>query len=410
MRKATKPRIVLVTAQRTTATLISTALNKAGYAVVLAASGEEAYHKIVRKMPQGVITDITLPRMDGVALCKLLRRNPFTCLLPVVLLIPDATLVSLGASADDYLIVPCQPQEVVVRITNLIARVQNLDQYQIESESHTSGRTLAIFAGKGGVGKTTLTVNLAIALRGSLARQVTIFDADFAFGDVGLHLALPATSSVVDLIQPGADCDLALVAQTMLLHASGVHVLLNPSNPAEAELITPTHVEMVLELLARLSDYVIIDCPPTYDERTLAILAHADDILLVVTPEIGAIKNTSHFLDMISHLGIDSKKILLVLNRANSDVGLDVKGIERTLRHPIAFQLSSGGRDIVASTNRGIPLLYDQPDHRWAREIGQIATSLLSMQKNQAGRSTTLRSRVSAIYKKLMHTTSMRRP
>jgi Flp pilus assembly CpaE family ATPase len=69
---------------------------------------------------------------------------------------------------------------------------------------------------------------------------------------------------VVDLIQPGVDCDLALVAQTMLLHASGVHVLLNPANPAEAELITPTHVEVVLELLARLSDYVIIDCPPTH--------------------------------------------------------------------------------------------------------------------------------------------------
>jgi DNA-binding response OmpR family regulator len=153
-----------ITAQRTSATLISTALNKAGYAVVLAGSGEEAYHKIVRKMPQGVITDITLPRMDGVALCKLLRRNPFTCLLPVVLLIPNATMASLGASADDYLIMPFQPQEVVVRITNLIARVQNLAQYQIESEAHTFGRTLAIFAGKGGVGKTTLTINLAIAL------------------------------------------------------------------------------------------------------------------------------------------------------------------------------------------------------------------------------------------------------
>jgi pilus assembly protein CpaE len=168
----------------------------------------------------------------------------------------------------------------------------------------------------------------------------------------------------------------------MLLHASGVHVLLNPANPAEAELITPTHVEVVLELLARLSDYVIIDCPPTYDERTLAILAHADDVLLVVTPEIGAIKNTSHFLAIAKELGIALEKVHLVLNRADSDVGITAEEVAQRLHHPITFQIVSGGGAVPMSANRGVPLMINQLDHPFVQQLmviaHQLTTRLLS--------------------------------
>jgi pilus assembly protein CpaE len=227
------------------------------------------------------------------------------------------------------------------------------------------------------VGKTTVAVNTAVTLHRKSGGRVLIFDADFFFGDVGVHLNLPPTRSVVDLIEHLDEIDPELVEQVVLRHSSGMRVLLSPFRPEKAELVTPEHVKRLLVYLAEQYDYVIVDCHSAYDERTLSILERADEIMLVVTPEVGPIKNTSVFLDIAGKLGLSLDKIHVILNRSNSDVGINIQEIERSFKHRVEFSIVSGGRPVVLSVNHGQPLTLVKPDHPVSQEIFRITDWLI---------------------------------
>ena len=126
-----------------------------------------------------------------------------------------------------------------------------------------------------------------------------------------------------------------------------------------------------------------MDCGANYDDRTLTILERADDILLVVTPEIGPLKNAALFLGLADKLQLDQNKIQVVLNRANSQVGIEEKEVERTLRHKVGFRISSGGRVTVMSVNRGIPLVIGQPDHPVSQQIFFLADAFVKTRQLQ---------------------------
>ena len=257
------------------------------------------------------------------------------------------------------------------RIKNLVMRVQV--PLEAEKAPVKHGRVVACFGTKGGVGKTTVAVNTALALQRQSGGRVTIFDADYFFGDVGVHLNMPPTRSVMDLIANIDSLDAEFVDQVVLRHPTGLGVLLSPFSPEKADLITAEHVKTVVGFLADLNDYVVVDCHATYDDRTLSILDRADEILLVVTPEVGPLKNTRMFLDIAEKLGISLEKVHIVLNRSNSNVGIETQEIERSFKHRVQFNLISGGRPVVLSVNKGQPLLTGRLDNPVAQELIHIA-------------------------------------
>ena len=159
-------------------------------------------------------------------------------------------------------------------------------------------------------------------------------------------------------------------------HESGVRVLLSPQRPEDAEVITAHHVTQVLAALSTAYDYIIVDCHTSYDDRTLAVLEHSDYILLIATPELGAVENTVLFFDLADKLGIPADRVHLVLNRYNTNVGIEQKEIERTLRRPIDFRLPTGGRPVALSLNRGIPLVIDKPDHPLAQSLVKMGEEI----------------------------------
>jgi pilus assembly protein CpaE len=230
-----------------------------------------------------------------------------------------------------------------------------------------------MFGSKGGVGKTTIATNLAVALRQHTRQRVALFDADLFFGDVGVHLNLPTVRTILDMIQSLDGADPEQAEQVLVPHPSGVRVLLSPFRPEEGELITPESIERILEFLRQHYDYIVVDCQPSYDDRMLRILESADEVLMVVTPEVGPLKNTSLFLDLAVRLGYSLDKINVALNRFNSNVGIGPEEIERTLQHEVAFRIISGGRPVVLSVNRGVPLVIEQPDHPFSVQIMRIA-------------------------------------
>jgi pilus assembly protein CpaE len=153
-------------------------------------------------------------------------------------------------------------------------------------------------------------------------------------------------------------------------------VLVRPERPELAETISARHIEQVLTVLPRLFEFVVIDCDVSYEEKLLAVLDRADSILLIVTPDLGAMRNTRHFLHLAQKLGYPQSKLNFVVNRANSKVGLTVGDVERTLGPGKYFQLGSYGRTLTTSRNMGRPAVVSQPRSEFARVIRRIAEHL----------------------------------
>jgi pilus assembly protein CpaE len=355
-------------------------LTQNGFEVIICISAEAALEQTKRQLPHLVIVDVVLPGMNGLALCRTLRQDPATHSIPIIILSGGGmTDKSAGfeAGADDYMVKPFELQELVYRVKNLLTR--NVQVAAQPAQKQTArGKIITVFAPKGGVGKTTVAINLAVALKKSSEKQVVIMDADFCFGMVGVNLNLSSTRNILILAENFALLDEELVQQVLISHESGIRVLLCPLHPEDADTITSPLVESTVDILSQMNAYIVVDCHNSYDERTLLLLDKSDIILLVVTPEIGTLMSTKRYLDLVERLDMHPERIQLVLNRFNSKVGYEKANIERALKINVKYSLVSGGREVVMSANKGIPLVMQLPKHPFSLGIFDIAKHILS--------------------------------
>ena len=237
------------------------------------------------------------------------------------------------------------------------------------------GRIHAYYGAKGGVGTTTIAINAAIALHG-LGRSVCLVDGNLQFGDhrVFLDLGLDR-KSIVDLVSaPSMDAD--LVKSIVIKHDSGVDLLLAPPSPEAADLVTATHLHQILELLAGLYDYVIVDIDKRLEDRNLMVLDVADTIFAVMTADLSCLKNVRLVLETIGHLGYEQSKLKLVLNRSNAYTGISVKSAEGALRRPIELQVVNEYRGAISALNTGSPFMVSKSDSVLGRSVADFARAV----------------------------------
>ncbi len=379
-------RVLIVDPDAASAALVQRALDP-GWDIAHVRTGEEAYASALRQPPDLVITEAVLPGMSGYDLTRNWRRNPATSTLPVLMLTVKSEIgdkvAGFEAGVDDYVTKPFQDAELLYRIKNLVARSRAA--VPIQPVTRKRGRIITIFGTKGGVGKTTLSVNLALALQRKTRGRVVLVDADFFFGDIPLHLGLAPTTTMLDLVSRIDQLESELVEKVLITHSSGLRVLMAPAQPEQAEQVTAMHMEHILDCLSEMYDYVLVDCHPNYDDRNLLLLEKADQILFVVRPELGPLKNMGVFFNLALKLGLDPNKIHIVLNRAGSKSGIEVSQIEKSFKSRVAFRMISGGRTVVQSVNRGVPLMIDKPNHPLSKQILNVADFVIKQSPNGRG-------------------------
>lgn len=381
MNQGDKGHILIVQDDATLASL-RPLLSRVGYRLLEATSGEQALALVQDQPVDLAIVEIDLPGMDGYQLCRRLRQNELTCAMPILLLTHrthiNDKVSGFEAGADDYLTKPFEPQELSYRIEVLMRRKGRRGDGSTTSGPPPRGKILALFGTKGGVGRTTIGVNLAVGLQRRTHGRIVLFDADFFFGDIALHLGLPPQHTILNLISPTEGVAQDIIDQVLIPHVSGVRVLLSPRNPEDVELIAPTHISQLLDYLAAANDCIVVDCQAIYDERTLVILEKADAILLVIRPDVGSVKNMAVFSELAAKLQLSfDQKIHIVLNRAGSKSGIGANEIERIFRRQIEFRIGSAGNTISVSVNRGVPLVIDQPNHPFSLQVMQMADMLI---------------------------------
>jgi pilus assembly protein CpaE len=371
------PKILVVDDSPTTVALVSAALEAGGFRPVGATSGEEALGMLESERPDLIVADIIMPGMDGLELCRRVRKSLTRWATPILLLTLKGELADrvagFEAGADDYMVKPFEPKELQTRVRVLLARRE--PSVILPTPLKEMGKVVVVFGCKGGVGTTTIAITLAIALRGQ-GRRVALVDADWSFGDVGLHLNLPPAHTVTDLTPYGDALEPDIVAQAMLSHASGIEVLLSPPRPERAEEVDAPLVQSLLQVLKSRYEFVVVDCQRSYEDRTLVLLDGADRIILVLTADIGALRNASLFLTLARDMGYPKEKIVPVLNGAGFEMGITEGDVRSVLKDYPLYTVESGGVEVATTANQGEAVAMTRPKNKMVRSVRLLAGRL----------------------------------
>ena len=236
-------------------------------------------------------------------------------------------------------------------------------------------KVIAVFSPKGGVGKTTIAVNLALALTEKGARRVCLVDLDLAFGDVAITMQLFPTHSIEQAIGSEDALDVEMIDQLLTRHQDSLMVLAAPPHPDTRERVTPLLVSRIIRTLRETFDYVVVDTAPAFDEQVLTALDETDEVVLVTTLDVPTLKNVKVAAETFDALHIARDNRHLVLNRADDEVGINADKVEGILGMSVDAQIPSS-LDVAAATNAGSPVIVSDPDHQMSTAIRQLATTL----------------------------------
>ena len=249
-------------------------------------------------------------------------------------------------------------------------------QASLQRAPVAQGQVVTVFSAKGGVGKTTVSTNLAVALSEGGHRQVCLVDLDLSFGDVAITLQIFPTRTIADAVQMERNLDLDGLESLLTPYRDGVQALVAPIQPDAKDTISAPLVGRVLELLRGRFDYVVIDTPPAFDDQVLQAFDASDLILLITTPDIPALKNLKIALETLTLLNYPREQSLLVLNRSQPKAGITAEEVSTTLGMPIVAMVPSSA-DIPASVNRGEPIVISDPRHPCSRGLTSLAHCVL---------------------------------
>ena len=237
------------------------------------------------------------------------------------------------------------------------------------------------FAAHGGVGTTTLAVNTAVRLANRGATSVALLDLDPWWGQVATHLDLAPRATIVDLARDlSGGHDVELVRAYALNHPSGVSVYTSPSRPDEAAPLTQDHLELVLEALRGSFDYVVVDGGSAMDERAQVLQARADRVVVVVSPEIPAVRATRMLLEQLSEYEAPSERQVLVLNHIFAAGLVKRDDLRRSLQAPIDIEIPYDALIYLKAVNEGIPLMIGAANSSPAAAIRRLTVALIGDQ------------------------------
>jgi pilus assembly protein CpaE len=241
-----------------------------------------------------------------------------------------------------------------------------------EGTRERQGQIVTVFAAKGGCGKTTLAINLAVALARDTGQRICVLDLDLAFGDVAISVQLDPARTIVNALPMAGHIDQTGATSLLTRYRPNLDMLLAPVTPGDAEKIPAALVGELLGVLSGIFDFVVVDTPAQFSEHVLTAMDASAHHVLLTTPDVPALKNLRITLDMLDLLSYPRQIRSVVLNRSDSKVGLSLDDVDRVVRWPIAAHIPSS-RDVPISINKGTPLMLGSPGHPVSQAIARFA-------------------------------------
>ena len=375
--------------------------------IATAMSGREAIAKAIHMVPDIILMDINMPDMDGLRAAQvILQQVPTRVVMMSVQAEPEYLQRAMQVGARGYLTKPFSSDQLVDTLRSA-AQVQvqrslapdmapaahngngngngrgRLADYPSSpppysspvSSSRARQHVIAVFSGKGGVGRSMVAMNLAMMLRQLTQERVALIDADLQSGDIHVLLNMNTPSSIDDL-REAVSLDAEIIHHAMAVHETGLMVLRAPLHPETADLFTEDEMKRIMVDLRENFDFLVVDMSASYSEANLMILEMADQIVLVTTLEVPSLNKATRFFEVAGRLGFPEQKIVFVCNRVDSYYGIKPQQVEAQLRHKVAAQFPEENQLMVKAVNRGIPFVLYQRNHPLTKQFAGLAKQL----------------------------------
>jgi pilus assembly protein CpaE len=305
------------------------------------------------------------------------QRDGTATLLVAQTLEPGLLREAMRSGVDDVLTVNASADEWAEAVARTRGRLAAEHDFgAVASEGNDRGRMVSVFSTKGGCGKSLVASNLAVLAAERLKQRTGLVDLDLQSGDLAIMFQVMPALSIYDAALEADRLDQEALEGYFTGHRSGVSLLAAPLEPSLAEQVEPDGVKAILELLPSMFSLTIVDGPPLFTDQMLLALDVSDDIVLVGSMDVPSIKNLKLAISTITQLGHPREQLKIVLNRADSKVGLRTAEVEKSLGVEIDVQIPSS-RDVPLSINQGTPLAMSRPRSPVVQAIAELLPAVL---------------------------------
>jgi pilus assembly protein CpaE len=313
-----------------------------------------------------------------------LQKSP-TCSILVSSSSTDGRLIleSMRAGAKEFLTEPLRPEDLATALQRVKRQARGASGH---SSRKDGCQVFAIAGATGGVGSSSIAVNLACALAADPSHSVVLVDLDVALGDADVFLDTIPEYTLADIAQNVERLDLTLLRKSLTVHSTGVHLLPRPMQLEDARMITPEKLQRVIGLLKTSFTHMVLDTSKSYSELDLLALRSADDVLMVTQLDLPCLRNVVRLLATLDEDEALRQKVRVIINRFGQDGSqISLKKARETVGREFYWQIPNDYRVMVEVRNNGVPLLQHAPKAAITQSIGQLADALCGKKPEDEG-------------------------
>ncbi len=383
-------KILIVDDDVDTLRLVGLMLQRQGYQISAATNGQQGLSKAVEEIPDLILLDVMMPDMDGYEVTRQLRQNSLTASIPILMFTAktqlDDKVAGFEVGADDYLTKPTHPSELQAHVKALLARSMPREK-KTASEGGQRAHMIGVLAVRGGLGVSTIAMNLAAGLFSRSQADVALAEMVPGKGTLGLDLGLTSQKAMVKFLSgTPSEVTRERVKIALIPHISGVKLLLASDHPSDVHLISQVaQYEAVFEKLSSLARYVVLDLDSGLPPFSQKLLPACNDTVIVLEGVPNSILHTKALIEDLVKMGVKKERISVVLNnRVRSDTQLPATVVQDKLAHPITVTLTPAPELLTQATRMQTAAILCQPDGVTAKQILKLVDRLI--QNEAAGK------------------------
>jgi pilus assembly protein CpaE len=365
--------------------LVGLMLERQGYEVIAANNGTQAVKMAINEQPDMILLDVMMPDMDGYEVTRQLRQNPVTTNVPIIMFTAktqiDDKLLGFEVGADDYLTKPTQPRELFAHVKAVLSRTVKT---QDTTPTKDRGLSIGILSTKGGLGVTTLTLNLGIAIHKRTQNDVIVAEFRPGQGTLSLELGYLQPEGLNRLLETNvAEMTPKTIGKELVTHNSGVQILLSSHNPSDAKYICKATIfEAIAKKLPYLARFTLIDLGPALSPISDRVLNYCDNVIIILEPVSHTILQSKTLIHDLTDSGFTESQLMAVLvNRVRSSAQLSWAQVQEQLGYNITTIFTPAPELAYQASTHNIPIVIQQPDGSTTDQFYKLAEKVT--QRNQ---------------------------
>jgi pilus assembly protein CpaE len=343
------------------------------------ADPDEAGDMVAVLLPNIVLVDMELPMANGLDVAQMITRRVRNSQVVMMANHADVDIIKTAmlCGAREYITRPFDFDQMADTIRTTSARERRKGPGAGIAKGEQTGRVIVVAGSKGGIGKSTVAVNTAVAIRKRTNKQVLLMDLDLQFGDVPIMLDIIPKLTISELIHELDLLDEQTLEKYLIRHSSGIAVLAPPYRPEYADYVNGSHVERLIRYLRQKFDYIVVDTPPHFGDTVLSALDAADLIAIVTNLEMTTLRDTKLAMEILLSLRYSHEKVRMILNKSSDTFGIGIKETEKSLGASFWATIPTDLKTVVSSVNMGQPFVVAAPRAKVSLAVEGLAQKLI---------------------------------